>query len=213
MRFAERNRCGVALVALITCVAGCATPVQPTTTSTPAVTKAQMVRAPVSPAAHRVFDDARRALKAGRWRDAERGFLALTRSNPELGGPHANLGIIYREHGKLDDAVAELERAVRVSPDQPVYYNQLGIAYRQQGQFRKARTAYEEAIDLDPNYAAACLNLGILSDLYLWDTRRALEMYDRYLVLAGADDRVSKWIVDIKNRNVRHSMLSRKELE
>ena len=161
----------------------------------------------------RVFDASVRALQQGHAAEAERGFLSLTKTNPELGGPHANLGIIYRRADKIAQAVSELEFAVRDSPLQPVYWNQLGIAYRQQGQFTKARQAYERAIALDPTYASANLNLGILFDLYLWDSNRALELYDRYLVLSGGDDKVSKWVTDLKNRNREHTAVARKEQE
>lgn len=155
----------------------------------------------VPPAAQRAFDDARRAMRAGRMDEAERGFKSVIQFHPELGGPHANLGVIYRQAGKLPEAVAELEAATKASPKQPVYFNQLGITYRQAGQFAKAREAYERAIDLDANYAAAVLNLGILSDLYLWDPKRALELYDRYLALTpGGDANVTKWVADLKNR-------------
>lgn len=156
---------------------------------------------PVSPAAQRTFDDALRALRAGRTEEAERGFVSLTRSNPELGGPFANLGVIYREAGKLPESAKALEEAVRVSPQQAVYFNQLGITYRHQGQFAKAREAYEQAVSLDARYASPLLNLGILHDLYLGDARRALELYDRYLALSPAGDAtVTKWIADLKNR-------------
>jgi tetratricopeptide (TPR) repeat protein len=158
--------------------------------------------APIPPAAQRAFDDARRAMRAGRMDEAERGFKSVVQFHPELGGPHANLGVIYRQANKLPEAVAELELAVKASPRQPVYFNQLGITYRLQGQFTKAREAYERAIDLDANYAAATLNLGILSDLYLWDGKRALELYDRYLALTPSGDAtVTKWVADLKNRN------------
>jgi len=156
---------------------------------------------PVNPAAQRAFDDARRALRAGRNEEAERSFKALTQSNPELGGAHANLGVIYRQQGKLPEAVAALEQAVKVSPQQPVFFNQLGITYRMQGQFAKAREAYDSAIALDPAYAAPVLNLGILNDLYLSDAPRALGLYDRYLTLVpGGDPAVAKWVVELKNR-------------
>ncbi len=171
------------------------------------------VAPPLSPDVVRAFDASLRALQQGRSADAERGFLALTRSNPELGGPHANLGIIYRRAGKIAQAVSELEFAVRDSPRQSVYWNQLGITYRQQGQFSKARQAYERALGLDPTYASANLNLGILFDLYLWDSKRALELYDRYLVLSGGDDKVSKWVTDLKNRNRDRTAVARKEQE
>jgi tetratricopeptide (TPR) repeat protein len=168
--------------------------------------------APVSLAAQRTFDDAGRSLKAGRTEEAERGYKALVQSNPELAGPHANLGLIYRNAGKLTESAAEFEQAVRLGPRQPVYLNQLGVTYRQQGQFEKARDAYDKAIALDANYAAAILNLGILYDMYLGDARRALELYDRYLALTpGGDAAVTKWVAELKNRKPAPTAATRKE--
>jgi tetratricopeptide (TPR) repeat protein len=160
------------------------------------------VETPLSPEVQRDFEWARRALIAGKLDDAERGFLALTKSNPELGGAFANLGVVYRHKKKFEESVTALEHAVQANPKQPVYFNQLGISYRMVGQFTKAREAYEKAIALDPNYPLAHLNLGILYDVYLWDTRRALELYDRYLSLSpGGDDKVKKWASDLRNRS------------
>jgi Flp pilus assembly protein TadD len=167
---------------------------------------------PVSPAVQRAFDSARQALAAGRTAEAERGFVALTKSNPELSGPYANLGLIHRQAGKTADAVAALEKAVQLSPQRAELRNQLGIAYRMAGDFTKARAAYEEAIALDANYADAVLNLGILYDLYLWDGARALELYDRYLQLTpGGDDQVGRWVSDLRNRSAQKSSPQRKE--
>jgi Flp pilus assembly protein TadD len=199
MRFADH--CGRLLlcVALCALAAGCATrraEPEPATASSAAA-----AAPPVNPAAQSAFDDALRALAAGKVDQAERGFRNLAETHPELGGPHADLGLIYRQAGRLPDAVAELETAVKVSPQQPVYLNQLGLAYRQLGQFAKARESYEQALLLAPDYAAATLNLAILNDLYLGDNRRALELYERYLALTPAGDAtVSKWVVELSNR-------------
>jgi Flp pilus assembly protein TadD len=232
MRFADRiRRCGLA--ALCAAVAGCASvaskPVaQPAAGPTAgsaataagrgggasaeaAARRQKETPTGITAAVQQQFDDAIEQLNAGRAEEAARAFLALTRTNAELGGPHANLGIIYRQTGKQAEAVAELEQAVRLNPQQPVFLNQLGIAYRQQGQFAKAREAYEKAIELDPSYSAPYLNLGILFDLYFWDSKRALELYDRYLALTpGGDDKVVKWVADIKNRQ-QGGKLSRQE--
>jgi tetratricopeptide (TPR) repeat protein len=233
MRFADTLMRTTALAALCAGMAGCASltdtwngfgsakeapaaAAAPTASASasvvaPAPAPAE-VMAPVDANAQRAFDAARRSLAAGRTEEAERAFAALAKSNPELGGSHANLGLIYSRAGKLDEAVFALEQAVRASPKQPVYQNQLGIAYRQQGQFAKARSAYEKALDLDPNYAAACLNLGILFDLYLRDGKRALELYDRYLTLPnGKDAVVNKWVADLKNRKPAQSATAKKE--
>jgi Flp pilus assembly protein TadD len=183
------------------------------TSGTPAAPAAPAAPAP-DPAVVQVFASGVAALQAGRMEEAQRHFVALTRSNPELAGPHANLGIVYRRAGKLDDAAAELQLAVQDNSQQAVYWNQLGIVYRLQGHFTKARSAYEKAIAIDPNYSTPKLNLGVLFDLYLWDGPRALEQYQQYLALTpGGDEKVSKWIADLKNRTRGQSAKGGKERE
>jgi tetratricopeptide (TPR) repeat protein len=168
--------------------------------------------AAVDPAVQRAYDEALRALREGRAAQAERGLRALVASHPELGGPHANLGLMLRQAGRLDESAAALEKAVQASPRQPVYFNQLGITYRMLGRFAPAREAYEQAIALDPNYAAAQLNLGILHDLYLGDGARALALYDRYLALSpGGDATVSKWVADLRHRKPAPVALNQQE--
>jgi Flp pilus assembly protein TadD len=221
MRFADRLR-RYGLAALCAAAAGCASvapkppPPAPQPAAAPgsdaAARRQKETPSGISPAVQQQFDSAIEQLNAGRADEAARAFLELTRSHADLGGPHANLGIIYRQTGKPAEAVTELERAVQLNPQQPVFLNQLGIAYRQQGQFAKARGAYEKAIELDPGYPSPYLNLGILFDLYFWDSKRALELYDRYLALIpGGDDRVVKWVADIKNRSQQGGKLSRQE--
>jgi len=230
MRFAELAWRGVAVAALSVGVAGCATvmelkdkvmPASDTAAAAPSGAASAAARpaaavvvndTPLSPAVQRAFDDAVRAQRAGKTADAERGYRALMQSNPELGGPHANLGVIYRGAGKLAESAAELEQAVRLNPRQPIYLNQLGITYRQLGQFDKAKDAYEKSIAANADYPAATLNLGILNDLYVGDAKRAAELYERYLALSpGGDAVVSKWVAELKNRKPAAVTASRKE--
>ncbi len=157
--------------------------------------------APVNPQAQAAFDAARAQLRAGRTAEAERGFRDVIARHPELGGAHANLGLILRNAGKHDESIAALEQAVKLSSKQPVFHNQLGVSYRHKGQFDKAREAYEQAIALDASHADAHLNLGVLQDLYLGDHTLALVHYERYLALSPAGDAaVGKWVADLRNR-------------
>jgi Flp pilus assembly protein TadD len=156
---------------------------------------------PIAPATQRAYDDALALMRAGHSADAERMLRALTQSDPELAGPHANLGVLARQAGHTGAAVAELEKATMLAPGMSVAWNQLGLAYRQNGDFAKAKGAYEHALALAPNYANAVLNLGVLDDLYLGDGAHALELYTRYLALTPAGDPVvAKWVADVRNR-------------
>ena len=234
MRSAERAARVVLAAALLAGLVGCASvavvpsgaapapATQPraagAAAAAPAAASAVVTAAPadvaVSPQAQRAFDDATRVLRGGNAADAERRFRSLAQAHPELPGPHANIGLIQRQAGKLPEAVSALETAVKLSPRQPVYWNQLGITYRQAGQFAKSREAYEKAIGLDPGYSAAVLNLGILHDLYLNDGARALELYGRYLLMQPSGDAtVTKWVADLKNRKAAPITVSRKEKE
>ena len=103
---------------------------QVVTAAVAAVTPAE---APVNPQAQAAFDAARAHLRAGRTAEAERGFRDVIAKHPELGGAHANLGLILRNAGKLDESIAALEQAVKVSPKQPVFHNQLGVSHRHKG--------------------------------------------------------------------------------
>ncbi len=168
---------------------------------TAAVVAVAPAEAPVNAQAQAAFDAARVHLRAGRTAEAERGFRDVIAKHPDLGGAHANLGLILRNAGKQEESIAALEQAVKVSPKQPVFHNQLGVSLRHKGQFQKARNAYEQAIALDDNYADAHLNLGVLLDLYLGDSALALAHYERYLALSPTGDAaVGKWVADLKSR-------------
>jgi tetratricopeptide (TPR) repeat protein len=156
---------------------------------------------PIAPATQRAYDDALALMRAGHVADAEKGFRALVQSNPELAGPHANLGVIARNAGRLPEAVAELEKATTLAPAHAVAWDQLGLAYRQSGEFTKARDAYAHALAINPDYATAVLNFGVLEDLYLAEPAKALELYTRYLALVpGGDPVVTKWQADVRRR-------------
>jgi tetratricopeptide (TPR) repeat protein len=63
----------------------------------------------------------------------------------------------------------------------------LGVAYKGQGQYDKAMQEYDEAEKLDPKLAAIYLNRAIVLHRAKDAPERAVELYKKYISMAGGD--------------------------
>jgi len=70
-----------------------------------------------------------------------------------------NLGLLYLEHGFVEDALAYLAKAVQMNENVASFHNNLGMALEHQGRFIAAATAYKGALTADPGYKKAKQNL------------------------------------------------------
>jgi tetratricopeptide (TPR) repeat protein len=116
------------------------------------------------------------------WRDEAVLWSDVVRKNPESVRGLNYLGTLQMERGRLDEAAALLERALRVSAaggDAITHYN-LANVLKKRGDGTGAERHYREALRLDPGYAGAYVNLG---NLYRdrGDGRQALDMYEKAL--------------------------------
>jgi Tfp pilus assembly protein PilF len=75
---------------------------------------------------------------------------------------HYNLGNAWLEvPGRLNDAIAQYEEALRLNPDYAEAHNSLGFAWAlTPGRLDDARAQFAEALRLDPHCASAHTNLG-----------------------------------------------------
>ncbi len=147
-----------------------------------------------------LYEKAVASMAAGDSIDAELRFQEFLLAYPNYAGAYINLAILFAERG--DDKAAEesLADALSLDPQHPVALNQLGMLRRRQGRFPEAESAYLKAVTASPDYALAHYNLGVLNDLYLQRLDAALQHYERYQAIAGEDNQVSKWIVDLTRR-------------
>lgn len=76
--------------------------------------------------------------------------------------PHVNLGNLLLEQGQTKEAVAQLEKAVTLAPNNAYCHLTLGVAYRQLGQLKAAQRELEAATRLEPGNAKAHYQLGRL---------------------------------------------------
>jgi Flp pilus assembly protein TadD len=181
---------------------------QPAVPSVGASTSAHITVVPHTPAdeaaaqmAIRDYFLAVQQMKAGNLDAALITFQTLSAQHPTLSGPFINQGLIYLKKKQWQDALDQLDGAIKVRPQNPYGWNLRGIALRELGRFKDARQSYEQALAIDPNYAKAHFNMGVLADIYLQDLPLALAHYERYQALqTRVDPAVNNWIADLRNR-------------
>ncbi len=100
--------------------------------------------------------------------------LAVKPADPQL---RFLKGVIQRNLGKQDEAIATFTKLTEDYPELPEPYNNLAVLYAGQGQYDKARVALEMAIRTNPSYATAHENMG---DVY---ARLASQAYNKALQL------------------------------
>jgi tetratricopeptide (TPR) repeat protein len=99
-------------------------------------------------------------IQASYWRDSETLFshaLAVTRKNDVA---ENNLGIVFLEKGKLDQAISMLQAAIELRPENGPAHNNLAKALLQKGRLDEAMVHYRKFLEIEPQNVEARNILG-----------------------------------------------------
>jgi len=123
------------------------------------------------------------------WRDT-------VAKNPNNWLAHYNLGVALARLGRLQEAVGQYERALRIEPHHAETHHNLGLALEQMGKVPEAAEHYEEALRIEPNYPRALNNLAWLLATHAsadgGDPIRAAALAERVCKLT--DNRVATYL-------------------
>ena len=113
--------------------------------------------------------------------DAEEMLLSALRQQRRSPEVHNQLGILYMDQQRLDEAVARFSDAHRYDAENPEYANNLGFALMSAGQPTEAINDLERGLALAPDYNyGALLELGRIHSLNE-DPTEAIGAYERFL--------------------------------
>jgi tetratricopeptide (TPR) repeat protein len=95
------------------------------------------------------------------YRNELRMWTDTVARRPDNGRAHYNLGHALYQKGDLDDAMAHLKEAVRLTPDDAKSHIMLGLVLVARGQTEAGIAHYREAMRLDPKEPVAHFNLAV----------------------------------------------------
>jgi tetratricopeptide (TPR) repeat protein len=139
-----------------------------------AIAKAQHGRVNISPA--KAIEMAGQLYTRGNYNQAERVCRQIIAARPGNADAHNILGVTLAALGRTDDAIATLQRAIKINSQAASFHANLGEILRQAGQLDAAAEALNEAVKLEPANAQALNNLGIIH----YEKRQFREAIDYY---------------------------------
>jgi tetratricopeptide (TPR) repeat protein len=81
-------------------------------------------------------------------------FRRSTELEPNVSVAYANLAILDWQAREQELAILEMEKAVELSPLEPVFSLNLGWFYEQMGLYEKARNAYQRTLEIKPQWSS-----------------------------------------------------------
>ena len=113
-------------------------------------------------------------------RDQSGRMLALERElekNPGNMAAWLELGNLYFDTGKTDDAIQAYSKYLSMNPNNPNVWTDLGVMYRRSGVPSEAIASFDKAIEIDPRHEQARFNKGIVLFYDLGNRDAALQAW------------------------------------
>ena len=101
-------------------------------------------------------------LKRKEYDTAQSNFSKALKINPHFISAKLNLGSVYQNLGKNEEALNCLREITKINNTLPAVYNNMGFILYTQNKYSEAIKELNKAIELKKDYAEAYLNLGMV---------------------------------------------------
>ena len=108
--------------------------------------------------------------------------------NPADAATRAQLGNMYFDAGRFQEAADWYEAALKIHPKDVNASTDLGITYYYMNQPDRALAQFERSLAVDPAHAKTLLNVGIVRAFGKQDLKGAAEVWQKVLVVAPSSE-------------------------
>ncbi|MEO7727006.1 MAG: tetratricopeptide repeat protein [Burkholderiales bacterium] len=95
----------------------------------------------------------------------------------------AGLARLLREAGAAEAALVHIQHALSISPQDPALHFESALIHSRCDDAAGSIAAYERALELKPDYAAACINVGLMYLAHRGNPQRAQLYFERAIEL------------------------------
>ena len=108
----------------------------------------------------------------------------MAEREPSNAAPRAQLGNLYFDAERYDDAIKWYSDALRLSPNEVEISTDLGVSYYYTNQPDKALEQFDRSLKIDPKHAKTLLNVGIVKAFGKQDLQGAQQAWEQVIKLA-----------------------------
>jgi tetratricopeptide (TPR) repeat protein len=109
---------------------------------------------------------------------------SVAEREPRSASPRAQLGNLYFDAERYDDAIKWYKEALKLSPEDVNVSTDLGVCYYYTNKPDEALAQFAESLKLDPKHAKTLLNLGIVKAFGKQDLQGASEAWQDVIKVA-----------------------------
>jgi tetratricopeptide (TPR) repeat protein len=111
-------------------------------------------------------------------------FISVAEREPSNAAPRVQLGNLYFDAERYDDAIKWYTDALRLSPKEVEISTDLGVSYYYTNQPDKALEQFDRSLKLDPKHTKTLLNVGIVKAFGKQDLQGAQQAWEQVITLA-----------------------------